>query len=352
MVLAIVQFCLGFLVVGSVLLSAIRTVVLPHAGAVRLTRAVFALSRRLGSAYGRIDPSAHRHHSAMQFSVALALLALPVLWLSLALGGYTLMFQSLGTDSWRDSYDLAGSSLFTLGFAKPDDLIRLTLAFSASGLAISILALLLVTYLPTIYQAYTARESFLTAFEAMAGDPPHVTEMVIRAHQLVSLDQLRTVWIGWREWFAELRESHTSLPAVAFLGSSRADRNWVATVGTLLDCASMSLGVLDHDDDSFADAALCVRAGSLALRDIAEYFGIEVDPDPSPRDPISITKERFDVAYDELVAAGVPVHEREAAWVAWSGWRVNYDAALVGLASLTASATTQLTEGGTYEARS
>ncbi len=35
----------------------------------------------------------------------------------------------------------------------------------ASALAISILALLLVTYVPTIYQAYTSREAFLTSFD-------------------------------------------------------------------------------------------------------------------------------------------------------------------------------------------
>jgi hypothetical protein len=346
--LSVTQFAVGLFIVGMILMSAIRTVVLPHAGSVRLTRAVFRVFRSAAAGYGKIDSSPTRRHSLMQFSVAAALLALPVLWLSAALVGYTLMFQGLGTDSWRDSYDLAGSSLFTLGFAKPDDLVQLTLAFSASGLAISILALLLVTYLPTIYSAYTARESFLTSFETMAGDPPNVVAMIIRSHELASLDRLAVVWVGWREWFADLRESHTALPAVAFLGSSRPDRNWVATVGTLLDAASMSLAVLDHEDDSSADAALCVRAGSLAMRDIAEYFNIEVDHDPQPDDPISITRDGFNAAYDALVAAGVPVKDGDEAWVAWAGWRVNYDAALVGLARATASATTHLTAGGSY----
>jgi hypothetical protein len=123
-------------------------------------------------------------------------------------------------------------------------------------------------------------------------------------------------------------------------------------VGTFLDAASMSLAVLDHESESSVDAALCVRAGSLAMRDIAEYFNIEVDHDPQPDDPISITREGFNAAYDELAAAGVPVKDREEAWVSWAGWRVNYDAALVGLARATASATTHLTEGGTYGALS
>ncbi len=282
----------------------------------------------------------------LQLTLAIGLLALALLWLTSAVIGYTLMFKSLGASSWRNAYDLAGSSMFTLGFAKADDLPKLTLAVTAAALAISILALLLVTYLPTIYSAYTHRETRLTSFETIAGDPPNVSAMMIRAHQLTDLERLPALWDGWRDWFAELRESHTALSAVAFLGSSREDRNWVATVGTLLDAASVTLGVIDIEADPAA--ALCIRSGTLALRDIAQYFGIDVDHDPAPDAPITVDRSTWNLADDAFVEAGVPVVEREAAWTAWAGWRVNYDAVLVGLAALTASPTSRLTPGATY----
>lgn len=346
MAIDIVLFVVGLAIVVNTLLSAVRTVVIPHGKSVRLTQGVFRTSRRAARLYAKADASTSRQHNALQVTLASGLLMLPLLWLTSAVGGYTLMFKSLGATSWRNAYDLAGSSMFTLGFAKADDLPKLTLAFTAAALAISILALLLVTYLPTIYSAYTHRETKLTAFETLAGDPPNVTAMMIRAHQLTDLERLPILWEGWRDWFAELRESHTALPAVAFLGSSREDRNWVATVGTLLDAASASLGVLDVETDPAA--ALCIRSGTLALRDIAEYFGIDVDKDPAPDAPIAVERSTWDLAYDALVQAGVPVVEREAAWSAWAGWRVNYDAALVGLAALTASPTSRLTAGATY----
>ena len=38
--------------------------------------------------------------------------------------------------------------------------------------------------------------------------------------------------------------------------------------------------------------ALCIRSGFLALREIADFFGFDHDPDPSPDDPISIAQRR------------------------------------------------------------
>lgn len=346
MVVDIVTFAAGLFLVLATLLSAVQTVVIPHSDSVRVTRLIFRWSRNVASLYARVDRNRQRQHKAIQVALASGLLMLPIVWLTSAVVGYTMMFRALGASSWRVAYDLSGSSMLTLGFAKPDDLPKLTLAFTASALSISILALLLVTYLPTIYSAYTDREKRLTAFETLAGEPPNVVGMMIRAHELTSFARLPMLWEGWREWFAELRESHTALPAVAFLGSSRDDRNWVATVGTLLDAASVSLSVLDVEPE--ADAALCIRSGSLALRDIAQYFGLDVDHDPQPTDPISVDRAVWDQAYDAFVSAGVPVREREQAWTAWAGWRVNYDAALVGLAKLTASPSSRLTAGGAY----
>ena len=70
-----------------------------------------------------------------------------------------------------------------------------------------------------------------------------------------------------------------------------------------------------------------------APRRSVRYFDIPFDPDATLEDPISITKDEFLDACDQLVAAGLPVREdREDAWKQFRGWRVNYDSVLVGLA--------------------
>ena len=68
---------------------------------------------------------------------------------------------------------------------------------------------------------------------------------------------------------------------------------------------------------------------------VADYFGIEYDPDPRPDDPISVTRREFNLLCVELEAAGVPLKpDRDQAWLDYAGWRVNYDTVLIALCAL------------------
>jgi hypothetical protein len=101
-----------------------------------------------------------------------------------------------------------------------------------------------------------------------------------------------------------------------------------------LDAASLTLSVVDVPYDP--QAALCIRAGFIALRRISDYFDVEYDPDPKPADPIRISRVEFDAACAELASSGVPLQkDREAAWRDFRGWRVNYDTVLLALAGMT-----------------
>lgn len=93
----------------------------------------------------------------------------------------------------------------------------------------------------------------------------------------------------------------------------------------------MWVSTVEHPIDP--DAQLCKRAGYLSLRWIASSFGIPYAADPAPDDPISILRAEFESAYDEMAEAGIAVKpDREQAWIAFSGWRVNYDTVLLNLA--------------------
>ena len=81
---------------------------------------------------------------------------------------------------------------------------------------------------------------------------------------------------------------------------------------------------------------VCVRSGYVALRRVADFFGIEFDPDPAPTDPVSISRPEFDEAYAHLREIGVPLkHDVDQAWRDYAGWRVNHDTVLLQLAEIT-----------------
>jgi hypothetical protein len=245
------------------------------------------------------------------------------------------MFWAFGSDSWYVALRDSGSSLLTLGFEGVPGLPMSLLAFSEATIGLGLIALL-IAYLPTIYAAFSRREAAVTLLEVRAGDPPSALEMLRRYHRIHGLDRLSEEWQRWEAWFADIQESHSSLAALVFFRSPQANHSWVTAAGAVLDTASLSLSILDQPMN--AQAALCIRAGYLALRSIADYFGIEYNANPNPDDPISIRREEFEVLLDSLAGEGVPlVADRDQAWSDYNGWRVNYDTVLLALAGLTSA---------------
>lgn len=170
--------------------------------------------------------------------------------------------------------------------------------------------------------------------EIRAGAPPSAVEMIIRMHRIKGLQYLGEVWVQWEDWFVNLEQTHTSLNSLVFFRSSHVGQSWVVAAGTVLDTAALSESTLDHQTDPHAQ--LCIRAGYLALRNIVDFFNLPHNPNPSPNDPISITRAEFDTVCDKLAEADVPLKtDRDQAWHDFVGWRVNYDRVLLILAGLT-----------------
>ena len=331
-VVDIAVFLTGAFAVVATLGSAIRTVVLPRAVPARLGSVVFVSVRRLfdvrvgrAASYGRRD-------RMMAPYAPVALLTLAFTWLLITYFGYTAMFWAVGEGPLREDLTSSGSALLTLGFEVPDSMPAIVLAFSEALIGLTLLALL-ITYLPSLYAAFSARESEVALLDVRAGSPPSGVSLIERYALINWIGGLSSIWGRWERWFVDVEESHTSHPSLVFFRSPQPDQSWVTAAGAVLDAAALVSSTFeDHDPD----ARLCLQAGSIALRRIAGFFGIPVDTRPKFDDPISITRDEYDQAYDCLVAAGVAVKaDRDQAWTDFAGWRVNYDQALLALASLT-----------------
>jgi len=323
----------GIVLVASALLSAVRTFVLPRSARDPITRFVFLTLRRLFDLRLRFSPSYLVRDRVMALYAPIGLLLLPLVWLTLVLLGYAGLYWAVEVDTWERAILLSGSSLLTLGFVAGEAVPLALLNFSEAAIGLLLLALL-ISYLPTMYATFSRRETAVTLLEVRAGSPPSAIEMLERYYRLGRLDRLSDLWITWESWFAELEESHTSLAALVFFRSPNPARSWVTAAGAVLDAASLTASTLDLPRNAQVD--LCLRAGYLALREIADLFRIPYDPNPRPDDPISITQDEFAAACDRLAASGLPLRSaRGQAWRDFAGWRVNYDSVLLDLAALT-----------------
>jgi hypothetical protein len=332
-VVEVAWFAGGALLVLIALDSAVRTFVLPRGVVVPYTRLVFVAVRRVFDARLRFAKSYEASDRIMAMYAPLGLLILPATWLVLVIAGFTAMFRALGVETWREAFTTSGSSLFTLGFVRPDNLPTTVLAFADATIGLGLIALL-IAYLPSIYNAFSRRELEVAALATRAGTPPSAVDLLIRQHRIGRLDDLDDLWLAWQRWFAELEETHTSVAVLVFFRSPQPDRSWVTASGAVLDSAAFVNSTIDVP--WMPQAGLCVRAGYIALRAIGDFFDVPYEPDPAPTDPISIAREEFDDACATLAAAGVPLKaDRDQAWRDFAGWRVNYDTVLLALAALT-----------------
>lgn len=322
----------GVLVVVRTLLSAIRAFILPRGARDWIVGLVF---RELRRAFNVLAPKRlpyRRRDRIFAYYAPVALAALAVTWLVLVLFGFAAIYWGLGSHTAGDAIRLSGSSLLTLGFAAPTHGYEAALTFVEAICGLG-LAALLVGYLPTMYAAFARRELEVNLLEVRADRPASAAALLTRYHRLGRFDVLSTEWRRWETWFADVEESHTTLSALAFYRSAQPEHSWIVAAGAVLDAAALTRSLLDVPRDVQAD--LTIRAGYIALRRIADFFRIKYDPEPAPADPTSVTREKFDAVADELEAAGLPLRaDRDAAFVAFNGWRVNYDRPLLALSRL------------------
>lgn len=328
----VVAFLIAVFLLGATVFSATKTVILPRGVSNLLSGFVFRWTRRIFDVLAHPRRTYDARDRVMALYGPVSLLLLPAVWVSLVLVSYALLFWAFGYGDLAEAVWVSGSSLLTLGFAPIETTGLRILAFSEATLGLGIVALL-ISFLPSLYANFSAREVQVAMMEVRAGTPPSAVVFIQRAFRIGWLDDLHETWLDWERWFATIEESHTSYPALNFFRSPQPQHSWITAAGAALDAAALFDSVVDRPRQPSSN--IMIRAGYLALRRICDVFGIEYDDDPQPGDPIAITKEEFMAACAELQEAGVPLcSDLEQAWLDFAGWRVNYDTPLLRLAEI------------------
>jgi hypothetical protein len=344
-VLHVVAMIVGIFLVMSVLVSALETVVLPR-GFTHIARFVFAVADRVLVHRWRNQA---RAANLRALYAPIALVSLPLVWMLSVTFGFSFIFWAISHDTAQRSFEISGSSLFTLGFAEPDGAARIWLTFVEATIGLGLVALL-ISYLPTIYAAHNTRERGISLLRPFAGAPPSPVGMLDSLDSSDSLDN-PDLWRTMVDWMLELDQTHTSFPALCYFPESSPGQSWVASVGSMVDGAAL---LLSASDFTTADRAvqevkgpmLALAYGVPALVRIGMAAGLPIGPpallaelmanwsEPAP--DVSIRRAEYLAALDRLTALlAVPEAERQGCWERFAWLRSGYDQALRGLAGLT-----------------
>jgi len=327
----------GLMLVITTLSAAIRSFVLPRNEVVRLNvwvfmgiRVVFNLAAKSANSYERRD-------KIMAHYAPVALVALPVCWEALVSFGYTGMYWAVGEGTLLHCYQLSGSSLLTLGTIDEFSFIGGVLTYSEATLGLLLLTLLL-SYLPTIYQAFARRETTVALLELRAGTPSTAACLLGWLNHDGSVQNDDPQWAAWEQWFVEIEESHTSLPILSFFRSPQPGRSWVMAGGLILDAAALLFAAVEGSRPRQAETTF--KAGCLALNRVYRYFDTKAGAEPSSLQPTENDEEPhradFDAACQLLTDKGLRLREdRAAAWVQYQELRSRYLPALEFLGRLT-----------------
>jgi hypothetical protein len=326
----VVAFLLGVAIVLATWQSIIVTIILP-----RRVRNWITLGGWV-STYEALTWLARRARDPLRRDAILALLGpvnivgLLFTWMALFAVGFAFMMWATGGGRFAESFDLAGSSIFTLGFATGKSAFSHFLmdAAAASGM---IVVGLQIGYLPTIYGAYSTREARVTLLTMRAADGGILNGVsVLRNHPLpLSADVIRNLFASWETGAAEIIESHTNYPWLISFRSPRATESWVTSMLAVLDTISL----LDALAPSLVppEAEHCRFACASTLQVLSRLLV------PQPREATErvapISEDEF-IATIESLRPYLPI-EREpaAAWPLFCASRAFYEEAALRLAT-------------------
>jgi hypothetical protein len=184
-----------------------------------------------------------------------------VVWLLLFLLSYALIFWPLVGDL-ATSFDLAGSSLFTLGFTALHRSGPTILEFITAATGMMVIALQ-IGYLPTLYGAFNRRETLVTALNIRAGSPSWGPEILARHQTHRAQTTLPALFAAWETWAADIMESHSSYPWLLVFRSHEALHSWSVSLLAVLDAAALYLAVAP--DEAPEEAHQCMQSGIVAL---------------------------------------------------------------------------------------
>jgi Ion channel len=247
---------LGLLAIGTVLLDAFETIILPRraSGRIRLTRLFYVITWRPWAAVVSRYSNRRLRETGFSFYGPLSLLLLMALWAVGLVFGFGLMFYGLGAPlhdqlglhPLHTAIYISGTTLFTLGIG---DVLPLNhwardLVIVEAGTGLGFVAVV-IGYLPVLYQAFSRREGSIALLDGRAGSPPTASELLRRHASDGGNDALVELLVEWERWSAEMLESHISYPLLCYFRSQHDNQSWLSAITAILDTCAVLLSIVE-----------------------------------------------------------------------------------------------------------
>ncbi|HEV2578702.1 MAG TPA: potassium channel family protein [Acidobacteriaceae bacterium] len=276
---------LGLFLLGAVMLDSFQTIILPRRPVVRfrLTRGFFLATWIPYTHIMHMVRDRRRREQLFSFYGPLSLLLLFVVWASVLLTGFALIYFGLHmpfTDPWhpattfdrlRSCFYVSGSTLFTLGLGDvvPASHAARLLVVLEAGTGLGFVALV-IGYVPVLYTAFSAREMTVALLDARAGSPPTAGELLLR-HRFEGGDQALTELLAeWERWCASMLETHISYPILCYYRSQHDNQSWLSALTAVLDACALLITAVECSAQR--QAQLTFATGRHVLVDIGHVF--------------------------------------------------------------------------------
>src|ERR1700688_1965810 len=240
----------GLFILFATLWEAFETIILPRrvTRPFRLVRIFYRLTWTAWAALNRLIYSKKVRDAHLSYYGPLSLLGLFATWATLLVLAFAMLHWAAGsainapgeTPTFRTDFYLSGTTFFTLGLG--DVTPRTTLAKAITviegGTGFGFLGLM-ISYLPTLYGAFSQRELNISLLDARAGSPPAAAELLRRHAQFEDSEVLVPFLRDWEIWSAQLMESHLSYPVLCYFRSQHDNQSWLAAFTAVLDVCAL-----------------------------------------------------------------------------------------------------------------
>jgi ion channel len=284
----------GLFIAFVVLWEAFETIILPRrvTRPVRLVRIFYRVTWTIWAAINRSFRLKKMREAHLSYYGPLSLLGLFATWAFMLILAFAMLHWAAGSavstpgeiPTFRTDLYLSGTTFFTLGLGDvtPRTTLARVITVAEGGTGFAFLGLM-ISYLPTLYGAFSQRELNISLLDARAGSPPTAAELLRRHAQFADNEVLTPYLRDWEIWAAQLMESHLSYPVLCYFRSQHDNQSWLAAFTAVLDVSALLIAY--GEGTAKWQARLTFAIARHAVVDLAEVLRVPAAQPSSDRLP-------------------------------------------------------------------